>query len=58
MKQQLHFFISWGIITTYILLNTNKSEAQSNYDIYVFAVKTGATKRVTNIPTIGEWNAS
>ena len=58
MKQQLHYFISWCIITTCILLNVNKSEAQSNYDIYVFDVKTGTTKRLTSIPDIGEWNAS
>ena len=59
MKRQLHYcFISWCIVTGCFLLNTNKSEAQSNYDIYVFDVKAGTTKRLTSISGVGEWNAS
>ncbi len=58
MKQQLHYFLSWCITTACILLHANQSTAQSNYDIYVFDVKAGTTKRLTSISNVSEWNAS
>ncbi len=58
MKQHLHYFISWCLTTACILSNINKSSAQSNYDIYVFDQKSGASKRVTSISNVSEWNAS
>jgi Tol biopolymer transport system component len=59
MKRQLHYyFISWCIISASLLLNANKAVAQSNYDIYVFDVKTGTSKQLTSLLATGEWNAS
>src|SRR5437762_11818657 len=58
MKQQLHYFMSWCITTVCVLLNANQSTAQSNYDIYVFDVKAGTTKRLAGTSNVSEWNAS
>ena len=55
MKQQLHYSISGYVMISCILLFANVSKAQSDYDIYVFDVNTSTTKRVTNIPFIGQF---
>ena len=58
MKQRLHYSIISHIVSFCLLLFSNEAIAQSSYDIYVFDVNTSTTKRVTNIPYTGEWNAS
>jgi Tol biopolymer transport system component len=34
------------------------TKIRAQYDLYVFDVKTGATKRITSLPNSGEWNAT
>ncbi|MEX6690852.1 FlgD immunoglobulin-like domain containing protein [Danxiaibacter flavus] len=55
MKQSLP-----GICMTaiFLLIAVNRIKAQSNYDIYVFNVKTGTTKQLTKIPGAGEYNVT
>jgi len=55
MKLSLH---NTCALITFLSIMSNKISAQSNYDIYVFDVKTGTTKQVSKIPNASEFNAS
>ena len=57
MKKK-NYFLSLSMIILITLFCSAKIKAQFQYDLYVFDVKTGTTKRVTSVPNVGEYNAS
>ena len=57
MKQYHYTLKKVLVVFITLLLLANNVSAQS-YDIYVFDIKTGTTKKITNISNAGDFNVT